>query len=100
VKGAIKREPGDNLTRLNQEQTALLLHYLQNSRIVLKDEYLNNTQAGEALSMLTGYSANAMRQNLNKEEIKRLATKKNLTDLKNALISLNILVDNDLKGKK
>src|SRR6218665_2582087 len=38
TKGIPKREAGDNLTKLNQEQTALLLKYLQKGSLILKDE--------------------------------------------------------------
>lgn len=100
TKGKLKRESGDNLTKLNQEQTALLFQYLQQGKLILKDEYLNNKQAGEAFSILTGYSPDALRQNFSKTELERIANKKNLTDLFNAITSLSILIDKDLKGKK
>ncbi|MGQ0828782.1 MAG: hypothetical protein ACT4ON_10345, partial [Bacteroidota bacterium] len=99
-KGKLKRESGDNLTKLNQEQTALLYQYLQTGRFILKDEYLNNKLAGEAFSILTGYSPDALRQNFSKAELERIATKKNLTDLFNAITNLRILIDKDLKDKK
>lgn len=99
-KGIIKRESGDNLTKLNQEQTALLIHFLQNGKIILRDEYLTNKQAGQAFNTLTGYSADTLRQNLSKIELERIANKKNLTDLDNALTFIKVLIEKDLKGKK
>jgi hypothetical protein len=99
-KEKLKREPGDNLTKLNQEQTALFFHLLQIKGIILRDDLLNNTETGQALSLLTGYSADALRQNFSKAELTRIASKKNLTDLSNVLTSLDILISQGLKNKK
>lgn len=100
TKGKLKREVQDNLTYLNQEQTALLIHYLQQGKIILKDEYLTNKQAGNAFSILTGYSADTLRQALGKTERERISHKKNLTELHTALNRIIILIERDLKGKK
>lgn len=99
-KGKIKREREDNLTRLNQEQTTLLVHFLQAGKIILRDEYLNNKEAGQAFSVLTGYSADSIRQNLSETELKRISNKKNLDSLSNALTSLQLLIDKERKEKK
>jgi hypothetical protein len=100
TKNKTKRQPADNVTKLTQEQTALLIHFLQEGKIILKDENLNKKEAGQAFSQLTGYSADSLRQNLNKTELERIATKKNLTELHNAITKLGILVNNDLTKKK
>lgn len=100
TKGKSKREAEDSVTALNQEQTALLIHFLQQTKIILKDEALNNKEAGQAFSVLTGYSADTLRQTIGKPEIERIATKKNLTQLHNVLTRMGILIDNKLRGKK
>ncbi|MBI4945268.1 MAG: hypothetical protein HY840_02570 [Bacteroidetes bacterium] len=100
TKGKTKRGAEDNVTALNQEQTALLIHFLQQTKIIFKDEDLNNKEAGQAFSLLTGYSADTLRQTLSKTEIERIATKKNLTELHNVLTRLGILIDNKIRGKK
>lgn len=94
-KGKLKRTADDKLTDLSQEQTALLIHYLQETRIILKDEYLNNKQAGEAFSALTGYSPDTLRLELG--DLKK--TKKNLTPLYNTLTRLTIMINKQIGGK-
>lgn len=64
VKGRISRQAGDRLTTLNQNQTALLIQFMQKSGIILKEEHLTYTQAGKAFSLLTGYSSHTLRQQL------------------------------------
>jgi hypothetical protein len=95
-----KREPGDNLTKLKQEQTALFFYYLQSKGVILRNDLLNNTEMGQALSLMTGYSADALRQDFSKKELSRIASKKNLNDLINILVGLNLLITKDLKDKK
>ena len=56
IKGKIKRERDDKVTLLNQEQTGLLIYCLRKTKVILNDEFLNNKQAGQAFSILTGYS--------------------------------------------
>jgi hypothetical protein len=100
TKGKHKRELGDRLTKLNQEQTALLIYALQKGRIILKDEDLNNKEAGQAFSILTGFSADTLRQNLGKTELKRIITKKNMDAVHAALTNLTILIDKEIKPDK
>lgn len=100
TKGKTKRERDDNVTKLNQEQTALLIYYLQSAKIILRDEYLNNKEAGQAFSILTGYSADSLRQNLNKSELQRISSKKNIDAVANALTTIQLLIDRELKSKK
>lgn len=100
TKGKIKRTRGDSVTKLNQEQTALLISFLQTSKIILKEEYLKNNEAGQAFSILTGFSADSLRQNLSKKELNLISTKKNLAAVSNAIISLQLLIEKELKEKK
>lgn len=96
-KDKIKREAQDKKTCLSQEQTALLIHYLKQERVLLNDEYLNNTDAGTAFEILTGYSQNTLRLNLGKYE--RFQNKINLKELDNLLTRLKIAIGKDLKEK-
>jgi hypothetical protein len=100
IKGKIKRERDDNATKLNQEQTALLISFLRAGKIILKDEYLNSKEAGQAFSILTGYSADSLRQNLSEAELKRISIKKNIDAVANALTSIQLLIPKELKEKK
>jgi hypothetical protein len=97
TKGRPKRERDDKITCLNQEQTALLIYCLRQTKIILKDEFLNNKEAGRAFSILTGYSADTIRQNLNKSEVARLATIKNIDTLNKALNDLLKFIDDQIK---
>ena len=64
IRGRMHREAGDKLTCLNQAQTALLITFMQKAGMILKDDYLNYTQAGNAFHLLTGYSPDTIRQQL------------------------------------
>jgi len=87
-RGKIKRGPNDTFTSLSQEQTVLLLYYLQKERAFLKDEYLDATDAGIAFEILTGYSHNTIRQKLSKfNHYQTPENFKALTDLFSRIIS-------------
>lgn len=64
IKGRKAREAGDKLTVLNLNQTALLVQYMQQAGLILQGDYLTFSQAGKAFNILTGYSANTIRQQL------------------------------------
>jgi hypothetical protein len=83
IKGRPKRTGDDKLTALNQEQTVLLIHYLQKAKVFYHGEFLTNKQAGQAFHILTGYSADTIRQKLANHELDTINSKKNLTDLAN-----------------
>ena len=99
-KGKLRRERDDNVTQLNQEQTALLIYCLRKTKIILKDEYLNNKEAGQAFSVLTGYSADTIRQNLNKSELARMATIKNIDAVVKALNEIQKFVEKEVKPEE
>jgi hypothetical protein len=67
IKGRIERQANDNLTSLSLDQTALLIQFMQEARIILKGDNLTYTHAGKAFSMLTGYSSHTLRQQLGKK---------------------------------
>lgn len=83
LKGRPNRTGDDKLTALNQEQTVLLIHLLQRSKIFFQGDFLTNKQAGQAFHILTGYSADTIRQKLANTELNAINNKKNLTDLDN-----------------
>ena len=100
TKGKIKRERDDKVTLLNQEQTALLIHCLRKTKIILIDEFLNNKEAGQAFSILTGYSADTLRQNLNKSETANIATIKNVEVVEKALKEVLKYIDKQVKPEQ
>lgn len=91
------RRAGDNLTRLTQEQTALLAHYLKEGRLFLSKDYLTDKAAGYAFFLLTGYSLESLRIKLNPKEIARISTHENLNELHVALTRITILINKDIK---
>ena len=97
TKGKIKRGREDNVTRLTLEQTALFIHCLKKTKIVLTDEYLNNKEAGLAFSMLTGYSADTLRQNISKTELSKIATAKNVEMVSKALTELKKFLEDNIQ---
>ncbi|MBA2610813.1 MAG: hypothetical protein H0U95_02500 [Bacteroidetes bacterium] len=64
IKGRMQREAGDKLTSLNLTQTALLIQFMQEAKIILKGDDLTYTNAGKAFNILTGYSSHTLRQQL------------------------------------
>jgi hypothetical protein len=98
AKVRIKRERDDKVTILNQEQTALLIHCLRQTKIILKDEFLNNKEAGMAFSILTGYSTDTIRQNLSKSEIAKTANAfKNIDAVEKALKDTLKYIEREVK---
>lgn len=98
IKGRPKRQQGDRLTALSQEQTALLISYLQKGNVTFKGDYLTNTQAAQAFELLTGYSSEKLRKVLTREELTRISDKRNLTAMHETLTKLAILVNQDIKN--
>lgn len=97
-KGVLKREPDDHRTFLNQQQTVLFFSYLQGKRLFLQDEYLTAKQIGQALEMLTGYSANTLRITYGKANASK--SKENLEKIRALLAELQHTVREELQGLK
>ena len=93
----MKRQAGDKRTSLSQEQTVLLMYFLQQEKVILKDEYLNDMEAGQAFEILTGYSQHTLRQNLGKFYL--FQNNENLKTLDNVLTRIKIKIDQALKEK-
>ncbi len=100
IKGKIKRERDDKVTLLNQEQTALLIYCLRKTKVILIDEFLNNKEAGVAFSILTGYSADTIRQNLSKTELHKTATAKNVEMVEKALKEVLKYIEKQVKPEE
>lgn len=94
----IIRRRDDGLTKLSQEQSVLLLQYLQELGAILPDRLLTNTVAARCFSQLTGYSANTLRQDW--VNYSTLETVENLEKLHTFFTRLSIHVNNKLPGKK
>jgi hypothetical protein len=71
------------------------MYYLQKERVLLKDEYLKDSEAGEAFEVLTGYSHNTLRQSLSK--FYTFQSRINLKAVKFLLTSINTSIQNDLE---
>ncbi len=99
-KGRMKRGAAHKPTVLTQEQTALLIFFMQESRIILKDEYLHKTEAGHAFAVLTGFSPETLRHDLGKFRDIENITKKNLSELHTVLKQLIHLVEHTISLKK
>jgi len=98
TKGRWSRSRGDNKLVLNQAQTVLLIHYLQWENIIFKEESLDNTLAGEVFSILTGYSAQKIRTSLGENELALIRNPKNLSELHNAIVKLEILIRKEIRA--
>jgi hypothetical protein len=85
---------------LNQEQTALLIYCLRKTKVILIDEFLNNKEAGVAFSILTGYSADTIRQNLSKTELHKTATAKNVEMVEKALKEVLKYIEKQVKPEE
>ncbi|MFN3341367.1 MAG: hypothetical protein ACK40M_01645 [Flavobacteriales bacterium] len=100
-KGKRVREDNDSTTLLTQEQTTLFISYLQRTKIIRYGENLKNKEAGEAFAMLTGYSAETIRQTLGQSELERISmNKKNLVGVENAIKRLTLAAKNDIDALK
>lgn len=95
--GRINRRADDNVTSLNREQTILLIQYMKESGVFLKDEYLTDADAGKAFELLTGYSQHTLRQDLGKYY--QFQSKENLKKLHQVLTVLAGQIDKQLKAK-
>lgn len=93
-----ERTKSDNYTTLNVEQTALLFHYLKNSKVILNDTPLQPaTEISKAIRILTGYSENTLRQKLsNSKQIDNI-NKDDLIVTQNILKKIIKLIDKDLE---
>lgn len=89
-----RRKALDKATTLSQEQSVLLLHYLKEIKVFLREHNLNNKDAGIAFGILTGYSHDTIRQKLGK--IEPLQTYENLEFLYNYTVRLQNAIELDL----
>jgi hypothetical protein len=99
IKGRKHRESGDKLTTLNQNQTVLLIEFMQKAGIILNEEYLNYTQAGKALNILTGYSPHTIRQQLGSKGYIEGVKFEDFKELHEAVINLSKLIEPHVRKK-
>lgn len=100
LKGRPERGSGESWTKLTLVQTQYLISYLKEGRIIINDDdYLKAKAAGQAFSVLTGYSPDTLRENIKAESFTDKKRKENLSDLHRALTHVINLIENDLKGK-
>ena len=92
----IQRNPNDDLTVLNVEQTALLLHIMMESRVILNEEHLPNNLSELAFSMLTGYNADLIQQKRSIAPYDK-KYKKNLIALREYISKLQLLLEQKIK---
>jgi hypothetical protein len=101
TKVLVERKPNDLLqSKLNQEQSVLLIHFLRKSRTIRDEDYLKDNAAGDGFSTLTGFSAISLRLGLGKKELKRIKTKTNLKELEKAITNMSLLIANDIRDIK
>jgi hypothetical protein len=93
-----KRTIDDKKTVLNLQQTVLLVRLLQEGRMLLDDTHFNKTQAGQALNILSGYSADSLRMELGNTKTK--ADKKDLEKLHASITKLLSLINRKIEGKQ
>lgn len=99
IKGRIQRIAGDRLTTLTQNQTVLLIQFMQKAGIILKDEILSYTHAGKAFHILTGYSSHTIRQQLGtKGEIAGVKNE-DYKELHQALVKMTKAVEDKIHKK-
>lgn len=99
----IKREASDNVTSLNLSQSAYLAVLLKQSKVAIKDDtILTQQSAGAAFHILTGYSENTIRQEMNLKGQSNL-TYQDRKAVRELLYSIVLLIDKDIdeqKGKR
>ncbi len=102
-KARVKRDSGDNITSLNLAQTAYLINLLKESRVIIKDDtILTYKTAGEAFSLLTGYSPDTLRLKTNLKGQGELTYNDRKT-VREILYGIITLIDKEIseqKGKK
>jgi hypothetical protein len=99
IKGRRQREAGDQWTCLNQNQTVLLIEFMQKAGIILNGDLLNYTQAGKAFQILTGYSAQTIRQQLGIKGINEGVKFEDYTVLYEAVKRLTELIEPKVRQK-
>jgi len=99
IKGRKQREPGDKLTSLSQNQTVLLIEFMQKVGMILGEDHLNYTQAGKALNILTGYSSHTIRQQLGSKGYIEGVKHEDFKELYDAIQNLLKLIEPHVRKK-
>lgn len=93
----IKRIKGDQLTKLSQEETALLGFLMQAERLFLSAEFLNKVNISQIIESATGYSSESIRKSLSELQGSRDKTVKEMyRNIKEVLLSMIKRIDKEL----
>jgi hypothetical protein len=95
-----KRNRNDNSTRLNQEQTALLIYCLRETRIILGEQYIDEKYVGQAFSILTGFSENTLSRKIVTSTVLKLANIKNTQAVTEALKNVLKFIEDKIKPEE
>lgn len=96
--GTGKRTKYDKFTTLSADQTSVLFHYLKKSKVVLNDTSLQkDTEIAKAVSTMTGYSENSIRQGLIQAKKIDEINKDDLRVTQKKLKEIIRLIDKDLE---
>lgn len=99
-KARVKRDAGDNITSLNLAQTAYFINLLKQSKVIIKDDImLTSKTAGEAFSLLTGYSPDTLRLKMNLKGQDELTYNDRKT-VRETLYGLITLIDKEISEQK
>lgn len=103
LKGRFKgfRDRNDNITRLSLKHTAILIYCLQETKAILNKAYIDDKKIGMAFSILTGFSADTLRQNLNKLKLTEIAnSRKNVETVEKLLKDMIEFIKNNIKPER
>lgn len=99
-KARVKRDAGDNITSLNLAQTSYLINLLKQSKVIIKDDtILTSKTAGEAFSLLTGYSPDTLRLKMNLKGQHDL-NRQDRAKVRQTLYDIVALIDKDINEQK
>lgn len=93
----LKRSKTDNWTVLSLEETVLLADFLRSSRVILSDDMLSKSKLAEGLSIVTGFSSEAVRQGLSSIPGSKDVSKESLMNIQKALHKVNALIERRIK---
>lgn len=93
----LKRSKTDNWTVLSLEETVLLADFLRSSKVLLPEDMLSKSKLAEGLSLITGFSSEAVRQGLSIIPGSKDVSKETLLNIQKTLHQVNALIEKKLK---
>ena len=94
----LKRSKTDNWTVLSLEETVLLADFLRSSKVLLADDMISKSKLAEGLSIITGFSSEAIRQGFSSIPGSKDVSKESLLNLQKALHQVNALIERRIKS--